>query len=58
MKKPTIYIAMNAKDIIYKETLINAYKYGTAESKIVFQKVMSYYPELRKQAKELKPIVD
>lgn len=49
---------MNAKDIIYKETLINAYKYGTAESKIVFQKIMSYYPELRKQAKELKPIVD
>ncbi len=49
---------MNAKDIIYKETLINAYKYGAAESKIVFQKIMSYYPELRKQAKELKPIVD
>lgn len=49
---------MNAEDIIYKETLINAYKYGTAESKIVFQKIMSYYPELRKQAKEVKSIVD
>ncbi len=58
MKKSTIYIAMNAEDIIYKETLINAYKYGSAESKIVFQKIMSYYPELRKQAKELKSIVD
>ena len=39
---------MSAEDIIYKETMINAYKYGSAESKIVFQKIMSYYPELRK----------
>ena len=58
MKTSTANIQMNAEDIIYKETLINAYKYGTAESKIVFQKIMSYYPELRKQAKKLKPIVD
>ncbi|MBY9001064.1 MAG: glutamate--tRNA ligase [Candidatus Heimdallarchaeota archaeon] len=49
---------MNAEDIIFKETLINAYKYGSADTKIVFQKLMSYYPELRQRAKELKPIVD
>jgi hypothetical protein len=55
MKKSTINIPMNAEDIIYKETLINAYKYGTAESKIVFQKIMSYYPELREERKRFSP---
>ena len=49
---------MNAEDIIYKEAIVNAYKYGSAETKIVFQKIMSYYPELRSKAKELKPLVE
>ena len=52
-----ITMTKDAGDIIYKETLINAYKYGSAEFKIVFQKILSYHPELRSRAKELQPKV-
>jgi glutamyl-tRNA synthetase len=48
----------NADDIIYKEALINAYIYGSAETKIVLQKIMVDHPELRSKAKELIPNVD
>ncbi|MHA1222133.1 MAG: glutamate--tRNA ligase [Candidatus Heimdallarchaeaceae archaeon] len=47
----------NADKIIYKEVLINAYKYGSAESKIVLQKIIANHPELRTFAKELFPKV-
>jgi len=52
-----IIMTNDADEIIYKETIINAYKYGSAETKVVFQKIMSYYPELRSRAKELFPRV-
>jgi len=40
-------------DILFKESLINAYKYGTADEKIVLKKIMSNYPDLRSKAKEV-----
>ncbi len=48
----------NAEDIIYKEVMINAYKYGTADKKIVLKKLMANYPELRSQVKEIQPLLD
>ncbi|MCG3225622.1 MAG: glutamate--tRNA ligase [Candidatus Heimdallarchaeota archaeon] len=43
----------NADEILYKEALINAFKYGSAEVKIVFKKIMANYPNLREKSKEL-----
>ena len=40
-------------EILFKETLINAYKYGTADKNIVLKKIMANYPNLRSKAKEL-----
>jgi glutamyl-tRNA synthetase len=48
----------NAEDIIYKEVMINAYKYGSADKKIVLKKLMANYPELRNKVKEIQPILD
>ncbi|NPD87867.1 MAG: glutamate--tRNA ligase [Asgard group archaeon] len=45
----------NADEILYKEALINAFKYGSAEVKIVFKKIMANYPNLREKSKELYP---
>lgn len=47
----------NSEDIIYKETMVNAYKYGSADAKIVMKKIMSGYPELRSKAKEIQKIL-
>ncbi|MFW9852794.1 MAG: glutamate--tRNA ligase [Candidatus Thorarchaeota archaeon] len=40
-------------DILFKETLINAYKYGMADKNIVLKKIMANYPNLRGKAKEI-----
>ena len=40
-------------DILFKESLINAYKYGTADKNIVLKKIMANYPNLRSKAKEI-----
>ncbi len=40
-------------DILFKESLINAYKYGTADKNIVLKKIMANYPNLRSKVKEL-----
>ena len=43
----------DSKEIIYKEAMVNAYIYGSADTKIVIKKLMSGYPELRSKAKEI-----
>ena len=48
----------NAEDIIYKEVMINAYKYGSAEKKIVLKKLMANYPDLRSKMKEIQSLLD
>ncbi len=48
----------NAEDIIYKEAIVNAYKYGSAEKKIVLRKIMANYPDLRSKAKEIQLLLD
>ena len=47
----------NVEDVVYKETMVNAYKYGSADSKIVMKKIMSGYPDLRKKAQEIQLIL-
>ncbi len=48
---------IDSKEIVYKETMVNAYKYGSADVKIVMKKIMSGYPELRSKAKEIQQIL-
>ena len=48
----------NAEDIIYKEVMINAYKYGSAEKKVVLKKLMANYPELRSKINKIQPLLD
>lgn len=43
----------DVEDILFKESLINAYKYGTADKNIVLKKIMANYPNLRSKAKEI-----
>jgi len=47
----------DSEDIVYKETMVNAYKYGSADTNIVMKKIMSGYPELRNKAKEIQLIL-
>jgi len=47
----------NSEDVVYKESMINAYFYGSADAKIVLKKIMSGYPELRSKAKEIQELL-
>ncbi len=48
-------MSYDSEEVIFKETILNAYKYKKANAKIVTQKIFAYYPELRKEAKNLLP---
>ena len=47
----------DTEELLRKESLINAYKYGEAEVSIVMKKIMANYPELRSKAKEIRSIL-
>ncbi len=44
--------------ILFKEAIVNAYKYGQASTKVVLGKVLAYHPELRSKAKILTSLLD
>ncbi|MBA7591679.1 hypothetical protein ES708_33839 [subsurface metagenome] len=48
-------MSYDSEEVIFKETVLNAYKYKKANAKIVIQKIFANYPELRKEAKSLLP---
>ncbi|MCK4844348.1 MAG: glutamate--tRNA ligase, partial [Candidatus Heimdallarchaeota archaeon] len=48
-------MSYDSEEVIFKETILNAYKYKKANAKIVIQKIFANYPELRKEAKSLLP---